>query len=560
MASILSSVYVAPQEKAVKRLPRRKPVVKAPVVPVTQRTPGRRDEVRNDAGHYVFQVSDKDRLERFLILGTESGRYGVDRAEFTAKNANFLVSLIKKNVTSERMVLDTAVAISEAGRAYSNTPAIFAVAAAMVFGQDKAASKAAVTRVCRTSTHIFEYAQFIENLGGWGRAKRESVANWFTSQDTGALAYQSVKYRQRNGWTLRDLMRLSHPKGVDPAVGNFILSKGSTLATGGIEIIEGFREMQKVKTEADVLRVLATYKNLPWETIPTDFLKSDKVWKALFYNGQLKGQAQVRNITRLARIGAFSDSAFTRDFAAGLTDEKMLERSRLHPVNLLNAAVVYSEGQVNRDGYGGWAFSVHRKPRTWTTNRTIAAAIDEAFHKSFKFVEPAGKRTLLAVDISGSMRGPVLGLDLSAAQVSAAMAMTIARTEPWHEVRGFSTQFIDLGISATDSLASAMNKVSGKNFGATNCSLPMTWAKSEGVEVDHFVVVTDNDTNSSRIKPADALRQYRDAMAIPARLTVCGTSATDFTIADPRDGGMLDVAGFDSNAPKVIADFGAGRI
>jgi 60 kDa SS-A/Ro ribonucleoprotein len=37
---------------------------------------------------------------------------------------------------------------------------------------------------------------------------------------------------------------------------------------------------------------------------------------------------------------------------------------------------------------------------------------------------------------------------------------------------------------------------------------------------------------------------------------VIGTSVSKFTIADPKDGGMLDIAGFDSAAPQIISQFG----
>jgi 60 kDa SS-A/Ro ribonucleoprotein len=35
-------------------------------------------------------------------------------------------------------------------------------------------------------------------------------------------------------------------------------------------------------------------------------------------------------------------------------------------------------------------------------------------------------------------------------------------------------------------------------------------------------------------------------------------ASNGFSIADPDDAGMLDVVGFDSAVPQVIADFGAG--
>jgi 60 kDa SS-A/Ro ribonucleoprotein len=37
-------------------------------------------------------------------------------------------------------------------------------------------------------------------------------------------------------------------------------------------------------------------------------------------------------------------------------------------------------------------------------------------------------------------------------------------------------------------------------------------------------------------------------------------TATGFSIADPRDAGMLDVVGFDTAAPNLIADFCRGEL
>jgi len=44
-------------------------------------------------------------------------------------------------------------------------------------------------------------------------------------------------------------------------------------------------------------------------------------------------------------------------------------------------------------------------------------------------------------------------------------------------------------------------------------------------------------------------------MGIAAKLIVVGMVANEFTIADPDDGGMLDVVGFDTAAPHVMNDF-----
>lgn len=50
-------------------------------------------------------------------------------------------------------------------------------------------------------------------------------------------------------------------------------------------------------------------------------------------------------------------------------------------------------------------------------------------------------------------------------------------------------------------------------------------------------------------------RRYRDASGIPAKLIVVGMVSNGFSIADPNDGGMMDVVGFDTAAPAMMADF-----
>ncbi len=531
----------------------------------TKRTPGRSDEVKNNAGGYVFKVSDKARLERFLILGTDGATYYVGAKAQVQDNVKFLRTFIQAD---DKAVVDAIVDVSVNGRAYKNSPALFALALVLsTDGADKAYAREAVSKVVRTGTHLFEFAGYIDNLGGWGRAKRSAIAEWYTAQDAGSLAYQAVKYRQRDGWTHRDLFRKSHPEGVDPVLGNFILDrKDARTPNDDIKILVGFQKAQKAGTAKETVKVLSEYKNLPWESLNTEHLKDKEVWKTLFYNGQLNGQALVRNITRLAKLGMFTDMKFAADYAARLTDEEMIRKTRLHPVNLLNAIVVYTEGQLPRGG--GYYYS---RQKDWTTESVILDALNKAFYISFKTVEPAGKRTGLFVDVSGSMGSQAMGLDLTCAQVSGAMAMTIARTEPAHIIRGFTsgsgpryysgaTNLTDLQISAGTELSTAMNRVQKANFGRTDCSMPMTWALENKIEIDTFVVITDNETYDGAIKPSQALVKYRKATGIDARLAVLGVASSGFTIADPTDSGMMDFVGFDSNAPRVLADFSAGRI
>jgi 60 kDa SS-A/Ro ribonucleoprotein len=522
--------------------------------PVPQTKKASNLQVANNAGGFAFAVSDETRLTRFLILGTDGGTYYVKEGDFTEESILFVKDLIRRN---EDLVRNTAVAISEAGRAYRNDAAIFVMALLLSEGKNKSATVAAIPSVVRIGSHVYSLAGYITALGGWGRSKRAAIANWFTSQTPDNLAYQAVKYRQRDGWTMRDLMRKSHPSGVDKNVGNFILGKGIS----GVEnssILVGFDGMQKVTTVPGVLRVLDNYPNLPWETIPTQYLTDLKVWKKLYENGQLRGQALLRNITRLAKMGAFEDLNFAREIANALTNEEMIRKTRLHPMQYLNAYVVYVQGQISRSAF---SYGDVGRNKTWNTSGIITDALDDGFGISFGNIEPSNKRMMISVDVSGSMSWTAAGTsNFTCAQAAGAMALVTARVEPLYEVNGFSDGLTDLRLSARDSIESAFQKVQRNNFGRTDCAAPVIHASRSGIQVDTFVIITDNETYAGSIHPHKALEKYRKETGINARMVVMGMAANNFSIANPLDAGMLDVVGFDSNTPKVVSDFSAGRL
>jgi len=70
-----------------------------------------------------------------------------------------------------------------------------------------------------------------------------------------------------------------------------------------------------------------------------------------------------------------------------------------------------------------------------------------------------------------------------------------------------------------------------------------------------FITYTDSETWAGNIHPAQALRLYRDEFVGDAKAVVVGMTSNGFTLADPNDRGMLDVVGFDTTVPALIADF-----
>jgi len=517
------------------------------VTPQSQPIPGS-TQVPNSAGGYAWELDLWRRLDRFLVLGTEGGTYYVDERKLTLANADVVARCLAADGVR---TIDRIVAVSEAGRAPKNDPAIFALAMAAKLGDDatRRAAYAALPKVCRIGTHLMHFAEYAQGFGGWGRGMRKAVGAWFNAKPAADLAFQLAKYQARDGWSNRDLLRLAHPRAASPSHDRlFAWAVKGELPDGAkddpacalIVAMTELRKLDDVRAGAKVIRD----QRIPRECVPTQWLAFPEVWDALL--DAMPMTAMIRNLATMTRVGLLtSASNATKRVVAQLGDGKRLAKARVHPLAVLAALVTYRSGRGVR-GSGEW------KPVA-----AIVDALDAAFYATFGSVEPTGKRMLLALDVSGSMTcGAVGGVpNLTPRLASAAMALVTAATERGHAFVAFTSGLTPLSISPRQRLDDVIRTVDKLPFGGTDCALPMLWAQKHRVDVDTFCIYTDNETWAGNVHPAQALRAYRDARGIPAKLVVVGMTSNGFSIADPNDAGMLDVVGFDTSTPPVIADF-----
>ncbi len=505
-------------------------------------------QVANSAGGHSFPVDHWTHLDRFLILGSEGGSYYASERSLTLGNTTAVEQCVKENGlrTVARIV-----EISDQGRVPKNDPALLALAIAAKRGdlETRQAALVALPRVARIGTHLFHFAEYIKLLGGWGRGTTRAFANWYLDKNPEGLALQAIKYRSRDGWSHRDILRKSHPKTQDPRTNEILrwMARGGSPVTsdGASALIAAFETAKTLTSKSDVKKLcgLINEARLPHECIPNEMKQYPAVWEALLPHMGLT--ALIRNLGKMTSVGLLAPlSQAAKKVQDRLSDTEALKTARIHPLNVLVAQKIYSQGHGDKGNL------------TWEPVQTIEAALDLAFYGTFKSVEPTGKRTMLAIDISGSMDGAqIAGMPLSAREGSAAMALVTANTEPEWGAFGFCTQFSSLKIAPQMRLNDVIRYMEGLTMGATDCSLPMVWAEQNKVPVDTFCVYTDSETFAGSIHPVTALKKYRQRMGIPAKLIVVGMTANEFSIADSKDGGMLDVVGFDTAAPAIMADF-----
>jgi 60 kDa SS-A/Ro ribonucleoprotein len=550
------------------------------VTPQSQAIPGT-TQVPNSAGGFAWAVDHWTQLSRFLILGSEGGSYYASERELTTKN----VTSVRACVAEDGLrTVNEIVAISGSGRAPKNEAALYALAVCISLGDrpTKRAAGIALPQVARIGTHLFHFVAYCETMRGWGRVLRKAVGEWYLSMPLEKLAYQLVKYRQRDGWSHRDLLRLSHPKPktLDQAAlfawvthGVFTVGIGTPDGEPAVKmpsIVEGFNSAQASVSPGMTAGYVRQYR-LPREALLTEHLNEKAVWDAMLDVDMPIG-AMVRNLATMTRLGILDPvSQGTARVVETLSNGDLIRKARIHPIALLSALLTY------RSGHGV------RGTNSWIPVARIVDVLDEAFYLSFGNVTPMGGRTLLALDISGSMgHGTVAGVPgLTPRMAASAMAMVTARAETLYEVVGFFSGnggwsngvdryrgyggvtpdgLTPLPMTPRERLDDIVRETAKLPMGGTDCALPMLYAEALGREFDRFIIYTDSETWAGTIHPAQALKRYRERFVPNARLVVVGMVSNGFSIADPNDAGMLDVVGFDTAAPEIIGSFARGEI
>ena len=509
----------------------------------------RPEQVRNNTGGYVFELDDLARAKRFLILGSESSFYQPG-SKLSLENAETLARIAKSDRVFE--LINLIVDVSVNGRAPKQSPGLFALAVVINQTEDaqaKAYAYSKVSEVARTGSTLFEFTNYLHQFqGSSGSGFQKAIARWYGEKDVDKLAYQLVKYRERNRMNHSRLLRLSkRVKSADRpelaplldwALGKDMRTRLHTLP----DVVQGF-ELAKNPENSHMIPNIVREFGLSWEMLPTEALNDKAVWDALL-DGNVPLGALIRQLPRLTNLGIIQQlGGRTAEIEDRLVDAEALKKARIHPLQALVAMRTYGSGRG--------------MSQSWTPVRRIVDALEQSFYNSFEFVEPTGKTHMLALDVSASMTwSNIAGLPITPREASACMAMVQARIEREYLITAFSHRLYPINITRNTRLADAIKEIESIGMGATNLSLPMDTAREQNIPVDVFVSYTDNEVNRGYHHPFQALQRYRREMERPeAKLIVVGMTASRFSIADPNDPGMLDVAGFDTAAPGLMAEF-----
>ena len=183
-------------------------------------------QIANNAGGFAFPLPIEQEWTRYLIIGSKSdnGNFYQSGGQIATCIAKCIMAAVSDPTLFKQLLCDL-VDVSVKGRAPKQEMTMMSLAASIVFAPNpecKALALDSVERVCRIPTHWFMLLQFIRDFSqdkskpgkGMGKGVRRVFAKLYTSRAGLELAVLLNKYKNREGWTHRDIISLLH---INPA-------------------------------------------------------------------------------------------------------------------------------------------------------------------------------------------------------------------------------------------------------------------------------------------------------------------------------------------------------
>jgi 60 kDa SS-A/Ro ribonucleoprotein len=292
--------------------------------------------------------------------------------------------------------------------------------------------------------------------------------------------YHAVKYgsARSEGMTLRDILRMAHPKPVNRAQEELFgwLVKGWTSI--GPEPsptnpqVWAFERLKRTADEAEIVRLVRDHR-LTWEVVvPAVRKMTPAVWRALL--DDMPYMALLRNLATMDRHGVFQDRDTVREIAKRIADPANVRRSKQFPFRFFNAFHAFKGDQSVKD------------------------ALADALERSFENVPRLRGRVCVANDISGSMGGRAAARGAARyCDIAGLLAAALFRKCDDVALLPFDTEVHAVSVSRRSAVMDIAGKI-GLAQGGTDLGAPIRRLLKRKEKVDIFIGITDGEDWAGR--------------------------------------------------------------
>lgn len=476
-------------------------------------------KVINDACGYSYEVTKEILFDRFLYLGVISDNL------YNSVSEQIRINIANVRELPYTYVVDKAVNALANNKVHSIHPAMLSLA--IVFRSDDVNARRYVAnninKAFNTPYYLYTFVNYVQQIRrGWSKLLRKIVSTYYQELDTYKFEQYAWKFKQRDGWSHKDLIRLSHPvfdESKKDEIAKFILNPDYIPV--GCDNINAVKRIQHSVSE-DVIADLVTKFNITREGIPTEYMTNVTVLEALVKN--MPHQALLRNLNNLTKHGV----------SHSLILDRLKTVSKNSKINVFHSLLAYLMYSKNDNAY-----------------YNVLHFLEEYIIETFKTITKIKGKTLIAVDVSGSMQTTSsISKELSCTDVAAVLASLLHNVCDNSEVYTFDTRIRKIDIGKNISLKEVQKKLCA-NGGGTDVSLPFTLPN-----FDNIITITDNMTwaDGNRYESESYISNYRRRNGNHVRAVNIQAVVNEYTNFSTNDAGTLDIPGTVSNLVEIITE------
>jgi 60 kDa SS-A/Ro ribonucleoprotein len=268
------------------------------------------------------------------------------------------------------------------------------------------------------------------------------------------------------------------------------------------------------------------------------------------------------NLNTFLRHGVFGSAEMVELIARRLSNERLIEKARVFPYQLLVAYLSASKDVPGK----------------------IREALQDAMEIATKNVPHIAGKVYVFPDVSGSMHSPATGQrqgSTTAARcidIAALVAAAIVRRNPDAEVIPFESDVVTpdkFRLNPRDSVMTNAQKLASLPAGGTNCSAPLRYLNQRQAKGDLLVYVSDNESwvdspyygrfsgtgaGGNAGSATETMNQWAQfKRRSPKAKMVCIDIQPYASTQAKESSDIVNVGGFSDHVFELLADVAAGR-
>jgi 60 kDa SS-A/Ro ribonucleoprotein len=481
-------------------------------------------QTRNHAGGVAYRKSAEQTLAQFAMTGTFGDTYYV-----SGKNQLDVV-LENANQVSDEFIAKLAIYGRQKGL-MKDMPALLC---AILVARQSAFADAVFWQVIDNAKMLRNFVQMMRS-GVVGRKSLGSKAKRLVKAFISKMPeYKLWEASVGNSPSLVDILKLAHPKAKDEARNNlyaYLMGKPANVA-GLPDFIRDYEAFVVGRTNEAPLRA-------PFQKL-TALPLGEEDWARIATNASWQMTRQ--NLNTFARHGVFEQEGMTSLIAERLADREQVLKARAFPFQLMSAML-----NIGPD-----------------VPRDVQHALEDAMNVALENTPVIAGNTVIAIDISGSMRDPISGKNGTATSkvqcvdVAALVGAALLHKNRHAQIVTFNSECSAFKAKPGGKVMTIAKDIKAKMCGGTDCGSVMRYLIRENIKVDHLIVVSDNESWGDKYGTEMSTLWARYKQVVPeARMINLDITPNEYSITADRSD-TLRVGGFSDEVFNVMQGFLSG--